>query len=70
MRNDACVKNTLETKPQLVQISAAWNSREGAPLGRNQYAELQIKKPKANGASAKLSPPLGINSLSNGGLRS
>ena len=47
MRNDACVKNTLETKPQLVQISAAWNSREGAPLGRNQYAELEIKKPKA-----------------------
>jgi ParB family chromosome partitioning protein len=48
------VKKTLETKPQLIQISAAWNSREGAPLGRNQYVELEIKKPKANGASAKL----------------
>ncbi len=48
------MKKTLETKPQLVQISAAWNSREGAPLGRNQYVELEIKKPKANGASTKL----------------
>src|SRR6266404_7927182 len=51
---DACVKKTLETKPQLIQISAAWNSREGAPLGRNQYVELEIKKPRANGASNKL----------------
>jgi ParB family chromosome partitioning protein len=48
---DASVKKTLETKPQLIQISAAWNSREGAPLGRNQYVELEIKKPKANGAT-------------------
>jgi catechol 2,3-dioxygenase-like lactoylglutathione lyase family enzyme len=40
---DACVKKTLETKPQLVQISAAWNSREGAPLGRNDYLELEIR---------------------------
>ena len=51
---DASVAKTLETKPQLVQISSAWNSREGAPLGRNQYVELEIKKPKANGAAAKL----------------
>jgi ParB family chromosome partitioning protein len=49
------VKRTLATKPQLIQISAAWNSREGAPLGRNQYVELEIKKPKPNGASSKLS---------------
>jgi ParB family chromosome partitioning protein len=48
------VKRTLETKPQLIQISATWNSREGAPLGRNQYVELEVKKQKANGASAKL----------------
>jgi ParB family chromosome partitioning protein len=53
---DACVKKTLETKPQLIQISAAWNSREGAPLGRNHYVELEIKKAKPNGASGKLSP--------------
>jgi ParB family chromosome partitioning protein len=52
---DASVKKTLETKPQLIQISAAWNSREGAPLGRNRYVELEIKKPKPNGTSAKLS---------------
>ncbi|MGC2363785.1 MAG: hypothetical protein WA555_02100 [Candidatus Sulfotelmatobacter sp.] len=49
------MRKTLETKPQLIQISAAWNSREGAPLGRNQYVELEIKKPKPNGASSKLS---------------
>ena len=36
-------------------VSAAWNSREGAPLGRNQYVELEIQKAKANGASTKLS---------------
>jgi ParB family chromosome partitioning protein len=52
---DASVKRTLEAKPQLVQISAAWNSRAGAPLGRNQYVELEIKKLKPNGASSKLS---------------
>ena len=50
------MKKTLETKPQLIQISAAWNSREGAPLGRNQYVELEIKKTKSNGASTKLPP--------------
>ena len=49
------MRKTLETKPQLIQISAAWNTREGAPLGRNQYVELEIKKPKAKGASTKLS---------------
>ena len=52
---DASVKKTLETKPQLIQISAAWNSREGAPLGRNQYVELEIKKPKPT-AQAPSSP--------------
>jgi len=52
---DASVKKTLETKPQLVQISAAWNSREGAPLGRNKYVELEIRKPKTNGATSKVS---------------
>jgi hypothetical protein len=51
---DASVRKTLETKPQLIQISAEGNSREGAPLGRNQCVELEIKKPKANGASSKL----------------
>jgi ParB family chromosome partitioning protein len=48
------VRKTLETKPQLIQISAAWNSREGAPLGRNQYVELEVKKQKTNGAGTKL----------------
>jgi len=48
------VAKTLESKPTLVQISSAWNSREGAPLGRNQYVELEIKKAKVNGTAAKL----------------
>lgn len=51
---DAHVAKTLESKPTLVQISSAWNSREGAPLGRNQYVELEVKKTKANGSAAKL----------------
>jgi ParB family transcriptional regulator, chromosome partitioning protein len=52
---DASVTRTLEAKPQIVQISSAWNTREGAPLGRNRYVELEIKKPKPNGSSAKQS---------------
>jgi len=51
---DAHVSKTLENKPTLVQISSAWNSREGAPLGRNQYVELEVKKAKANGSASKL----------------
>jgi ParB family chromosome partitioning protein len=53
---DAHVSKTVESKPQLVQISSAWNTREGAPLGRNRYVELEIKKTKSNGASTKLPP--------------
>jgi hypothetical protein len=48
------VAKTLESKPTLVQISSAWNSREGAPLGRNHYVELEVKKAKANGTASKL----------------
>src|SRR5436190_13907217 len=46
---DAHVAKTLETKPNLVQISSVWNTRDGAPLGRNRYLELQVKKAKSNG---------------------
>ena len=48
-------QQSSETKPALVQISSAWNSREGAPLGRNRCLELQIKKARTNGERAKLS---------------
>jgi ParB family transcriptional regulator, chromosome partitioning protein len=51
---DAHVAKTLDSKPTLVQISSAWNYREGAPLGRNQYVELEIKKAKPNGTASKL----------------
>jgi hypothetical protein len=34
------VKKTLETKPQLIQISPAWNSREGAPTQFAYIASL------------------------------
>src|SRR5206468_11476235 len=50
---DAHVSKTLEAKPTLVQISSAWNTREGAPLGRNRYLELQVKKAKDNVVSTK-----------------
>jgi ParB family chromosome partitioning protein len=53
---DAHVAQTLEAKPKLVQISSAWTSREGAPLGRNHYVELEVERTKANGSAAKLSP--------------
>ena len=53
---DAHVAQTLEAKPKLVQISSAWSSREGAPLGRNRYVELEVKRTKPNGSAAKLSP--------------
>jgi len=53
---DAHVSKTLEAKPQLVQISSAWNTREGAPLGRNRYVELEIKKAKTNGTGSKSAP--------------
>src|SRR5450432_188946 len=53
---DAHVSHTLETKPQLVQISSAWNTREGAPLGKNRYVELEIKKAKTNGTGSKIAP--------------
>jgi ParB family chromosome partitioning protein len=42
------MKQTVETRPKLVQISSAWSSREGAPLGRNRYVELDTRK-SANG---------------------
>src|SRR5580704_1426474 len=51
---DAHVSKTLESKPQLVQISSAWNTREGAPLGRNRYVELEIKRAKTNGKGSKV----------------
>ena len=53
---DAHVAQTLEAKPKLVQISSAWSSRDGAPLGRNRYVELEVKRSKPNGSAAKLSP--------------
>ena len=37
-----------------MQISSAWNTREGAPLGKNRYVELEIRKPKGNGTGSKL----------------
>jgi ParB family chromosome partitioning protein len=50
---DAHVSKTLESKPQLVQISSAWSTREGAPLGKNRYVELEITKAKTNGGRTK-----------------
>ena len=52
---DASVSRTMEQKPQIVQVSSAWSTRESAPLGRNRYVELDIRKPKANGNASKQS---------------
>jgi hypothetical protein len=43
-------------KPQLLQLSPAWNSRESAFLRRNQHMELEIKKAKLKGTNGKISP--------------
>ncbi len=48
------MSKALESKPQLVQISSAWNTREGAPLGKSRYVELEIKKTKTNGTGSKV----------------
>ncbi len=46
----------MEAKPTLVQISSAYSSRDGAPLGRNRYVELQVKKARKGNERAKLPP--------------
>jgi ParB family chromosome partitioning protein len=46
----------MEKKPELVQISSAWSSRDGAPLGRNRYVELELRKTKTKSQTAKASP--------------
>jgi hypothetical protein len=42
-------------------ISAAWNSREGAPFGRNRYVELEIKK-RLSGIAPVATPMNGLRS--------
>lgn len=50
---DAHISRTLQKKPDLVQISSAWNNRDGALIGRNRYVELDVKRTKpANRAAA------------------
>jgi len=44
---DAHVAKAMEKKPELVQISSAWSSRDGSPLGRNRYVELELRKAAA-----------------------
>jgi hypothetical protein len=41
------------SQAQFLQISSTWNTREGAPLGRNRYLELQVKKANSNGVCTK-----------------
>jgi ParB family chromosome partitioning protein len=53
---DAHVNKAMEVKPTLVQISSAFSSREGAPLGRNRYVELQVKKARTGNERVKLPP--------------
>src|SRR5438128_721809 len=53
---DAHISKTMETKPELVQISSAWSSRDGSPLGRNRYVELELRKAKTQSQAAKAIP--------------
>ena len=53
---DKHLAKAIETKPTLVQISTAPSSRDGAPLGRSRYVELELKKSKAQTVTVKLSP--------------
>jgi hypothetical protein len=39
-----------------VQISSAWSNREGVPVGRNRYVELDLKRAKSQSQTAKASP--------------
>jgi ParB family transcriptional regulator, chromosome partitioning protein len=53
---DAHIVRTLQKKPELVQISSAWSTREGAPLGRKQYVALDLKRTKQQNEAAKANP--------------
>ncbi len=48
---DAHITRTLQKKPELVQISSGYGNREGAPIGRNRYVELDLKRAKLGQAS-------------------
>jgi ParB family transcriptional regulator, chromosome partitioning protein len=56
LKLDGHIARTLEKKPELIQISSAFSTREGAPLGRSRYVELQIKNSKTNGSVRKQPP--------------
>jgi ParB family transcriptional regulator, chromosome partitioning protein len=49
-KTDRHIARALEQKPNLVQISSAWGSHNGGPLGRNRYVEVTAAK---NGNGAK-----------------
>jgi ParB family chromosome partitioning protein len=53
---DAHIASAMAKKPELVQISSAWSSREGSPLGRKGYVELDLKRAKSQTHVAKANP--------------
>lgn len=50
---DRHIARALEQKPDLIQISSSWGSRNGGPLGRNRYVEVT---PSNTGNSGKATP--------------
>lgn len=52
-KTDRHIARALEQKPDLIQISSSWGSRNGGPLGRNRYVEIT---PAKNGNSGKATP--------------
>ena len=57
---DAHIAKAMEKKPELVQISSAWNNREGAPLGRKGYMELELKRQSHKPKPPKQTPRSGL----------
>jgi ParB family chromosome partitioning protein len=50
---DRHIARAVEQKPDLIQISSSWGSRNGGPLGRNRFVEVTLAK---NGSSGKATP--------------
>jgi hypothetical protein len=53
-RSTRMCRRRSKPNPNWCRFPSAWNSRDGAPLGKNRYVELGIKKAKTNGTGAKV----------------
>lgn len=51
---DHHIARALEQKPDLIQISSSWGSRNGGPLGRNRYVEVTLSKSDNSGKATPI----------------